>query len=292
MEKIAFVYPNDNSGYMKSPETGCKRLSAIIKDSISVSDDDCSYEQLRNDGYRIFCYGHKPSLYVNRKISVASLDDIVNVRSRWASTAIGIRCISGFSYWKRHQNAYTCFFPTVTTFRRQFHPSDVCIGYYSRNIRTDTQREFIAFSNTVPLEVPVIVMGDDIHDMRKHEFTTDENVFFSKVTHYFYMRSCIHDDPWPHTLLQACQCGCSLIMPDIKRDWQDGVDDILSVCDVHPVDSLSVKFPWEKNAPCSYAPKGEDFLKLYEIIQESWNFLPDKKIFSFRDLYEFSLKMS
>ena len=85
-------------------------------------------------------------------------------------------------------------------------------------------------------------MGDDMNLSREHVFTTDEDEFFSRTTHYFYMKSLYHDDPWPHTLLQACQCGCSIVMPERKRNWNDGVDDILNVCNFTPI---SYKYLWE-----------------------------------------------
>lgn len=281
---IAFIYANDI--HPKSPKTGSERLSLLLKDSISTSDSNCNYSKLRSDGYRIFCYGHKPSLYINRKITSDCLDDIVNSRVEWIKQAIGIKCISGFSYWKRYQDSYNCFFPTITTYKRISNPSKVCIGYYNRGIRPDTTQEFIKLANKTPMDIDIIVMGTNINLNRPHMYTINEDEFFSKVTHYFYMKSNYHDDPWPHTLFQACQCNCSIIMPNNNRNWKDGVDDILETCDFIPISS---EYPWEKSNPCKFSPKGEDFIKLYNLISETWKWLPDKKWKSFSDLYNYAI---
>ena len=280
--KIAFIYANDV--HPKSPMTGSERLSNLIQDSISLSDSNCDYSKLRSDGYKIFCYGHKPSLYKNRVFTSNCLNDIINSRIEWVRQVIGIKCISGFSYWKRYQDSYNCFFPTITTYKRISTPSKICIGYYNRGIRPDTRLEFIKLANTVPLDIDIIIMGTDINLDRPHKYTTNEDEFFSNVTHYFYMKSNYHDDPWPHSLLQACQCGCSIIMPTVNRTWKDGVDDILDVCDFVPISS---KYPWEKSLPCKFSPKGEDFVKLYNLISETWRWVPNKNWKNFSDLYNY-----
>lgn len=285
MEKVLFVYGDDV--HPRSPMTGCKRLAELFKGSAFLADSVCNYEKMRDNGYRIFCYGHKPSLYKNRKISKTCLNDIVNARANWVSSAIGIKCISGFSYWRRHMNLYDCFFPTITNYKRETYPTKLCVGYYSRDIRPDTTRMFVDMAKNIPVEVDVIIMGKDIDIGRKHIFTHDEDMFFSHITHYFYMKSSIHDDPWPHTLFQACQCGCTIIMPDIEHPWNDGVDDVLSLCDVSPVDSLRVKYPWEVEKPCTFAPQGVEFIPLYEMIaDEGWRWKPPYQILTFSDFYE------
>ena len=283
--KIAFLYPNDV--HPRSPQTGCDRLANLLQPSVSFNESSVDYSELRNSGYRIFCYGHKPSLYENRLLTAGMALDIVNSRIRWIKGIIGIKCQSGFSYFQRYRSFYDCLFPTITTYKRISEPSEVCIGYYSRDIRPDTTKKFIELANRTPKEIPIIVMGTDLRLNREHEFTTDENYFFSKVTHYFYMKSDYHDDPWPHTLLQACQCGCSLIMPENERNWKDGVDDCLDVCSVEPI---THKYPWEKDQPCRFAPVGEDFLKLYQYIDDcDWKWKPDSNWKNFSELYNYAV---
>lgn len=283
MEKICFVYGDDV--HPRSPMTGCKRMAELFDGSAILADSVCDYEKMRDEGYRIFCYGHKPQLYRNRKLTKGCLADIVNCRAEWASISIGIKCMSGFSYWQRHMNLYDCFFPTITSYERPKEPTTTCIGYYSRDIRPDTTRMFIDMANKVPADIPVIVMGTDIELERDHIFTQNEDFFFSNVTHYFYMKSSYHDDPWPHTLLQACQCGCSVIMPNVQHDWKDGVDDVLEICNVKPINSLTIKYPWDINKPCLFAPDGYDFLPLYEkIVDSKWSWLPNG-IKTLSDLY-------
>ena len=287
-DKIAFIYGEDV--HPRSPMTGCERMSQLFENSIYMSDSKCNYEKLRDEGYRIFCYGHKPPLYRNRKLTKRCLNDIVNTRETWIKSAIGIKCISGFSYWKRHKDLYDCFFPTVTTYINLSEKIEPCLGYYSRDIRPDTTKEFIKYANTVPEEIPIYIMGTPLNLQRKYTFTYDENEFFSHVTHYFYMRSLYHDDPWPHTLLQACQCKCSIIIPDINRAWKDGVDDVLSICDVNVINPEKYNYFWEIDNPCTYAPKGEDFVQLCNEIGETWHWIPND-FKSFRDLYEYAIKI-
>lgn len=284
MDKLLFVYGDDV--HPRSPMTGCKRLAELFDGSAFLADSQCDYVRMRNEGYRIFCYGHKPALYRNRKLTRGCLNDIVNTRAEWASSSIGIRCMSGFSYWKRYKNLYDCYFPTITNYVRPSTPEKVCVGYYSRDIRPDTTRMFAAMARTIPDDVDIVIMGKDIDIGRNHIFTQDEDIFFSHVTHYFYMKSSIHDDPWPHTLFQACQCGCTIIMPNIEHPWKDGVDDVLEICDVEPVDCLSIKYPWDIDRPCKYAPTGTDFMSLYNMISDAgWKWTPPSYINSFADFY-------
>ena len=286
---IAFVY-GDTGGHISSPYTGCKRMSELIPDSICVSDKNADYNKLRELGYTIFCYGHKPSLYTHRKINKNCLYDVVNTRAEWLYRTIGIKCQSGFSYIKRMAGKYDCYFPTITTYKRKKEPETICIGYYSRGIRPDTEYEFKKYISTIPLEIPVVIMGEKIDICRNYIYTTDEDIFFSLCTHYFYMKSSIHDDPWPHTLLQACQCGCSILMPYKTRTWKDGIDDILDVCDVLPINIYKELHSWDIIRKCTFSPKGEDFLKLYNmIIEKKWHWIPEHKNFS--DLYEYILKL-
>lgn len=287
--KIAFI-SSPKREYSRSPSIGCKRMAALFPSSIFLSDEEANYEKMRDDGYRIFCYGHTPRFYENRKITKGCLSDVINAREEWLRTTIGIKCQSGFSYLKKRLHLYDCFFPTITTYTRTTTPKMPCVGYYARSVRQDTDREFQLFASTIPEEIPIVVMGDRIELSRPYYHTINENEFFSLCTHYFYMKSSITEDPWPHTLLQACQVGCSLLMPHNERPWIDGIDDILSVCDVTPIDTRVCKYPWELERPCSFAPQGEDFIKLYHLIGETWNWLP-KEQKTFSDLYNFALKI-
>lgn len=290
MDKIAFVWPTDV--HPRSPRTGCNRLALEIPKSIAVSDEEADYQELRGNGFKVFLYGHKPLMYKNRKLCPEALSDVVNSRVEFLETAVGIKCNSGFSYFKRFYDLYDCFFPTVTTFRRQEKPTKPCIGYYARGIRPDTNRMFLEFSNTIPDEVDIILMGQELPLKRHYKFTLDEQEFFSEVTHYFYMRSSKHDDPWPHTMFQACQCGCTLLMPSVSHPWRDGVDDVLDVCDVSPVDTLTVKNPWDVVRPCEWAPTGRMFYSLYEEISYSrWKWKPEIAWKSFGDVLNYSLSL-
>ena len=287
--KIAFV-SSPKREFSRSPFIGCKRMAKLFPSSIFLTDDEADYEKLRDDGYRIFCYGHTPSLYERRKFIKGCLSDIVNTRDTWLTTTIGIKCQSGFSYIKSRLHLYDCFFPTITTYQRVNEPTNVCIGYYARSVRRDTDKEFVEFANTIPTEIPIVVMGRRIHLNREYYYTQDDADFFSKCTHYFYMKSLVTEDPWPHTLLQACQVGCTILLPKTERTWKDGIDDILDVCDVTPIDTRVCKYPWDIERPCTFAPKGEDFLKLYYLIGDSWRWLP-KEQQNFSELYEYALKI-
>lgn len=289
MKKIAFV-SSPKREHSRSPFIVCRRMVEMFPSSVFVTDDEADYENLRKNGYTIFCYGHTPRMYERRKITRDCLRDVVNTREEWLKTAIGIKCQSGFSYIKRRIDLYDCFFPTITTYKRPQTPTIPCVGYYARSVRHDTDKEFMDLASRIPLEIPIVIMGNPLQIRRPYYFTQSEDEFFSMCTHYFYMKSSITEDPFPHTLLQACQCGCSLVMPFNERPWKDGIDDILDVCEASPIDSKKVKYPWEIEKPCTFAPKGEDFMKLYDEITSSWNFLPyDFKTFS--SLYEYALKI-
>lgn len=284
MRKIAFVYATLGK-QLRSGNTGSRRMANLHPLWMSVDDACADYVGLRNSGYTVFLYNHKPSLFVHRKLCPQCLEDIVNTRSTWLDTTLGKTCISGLSYWKRRRG-YKCFFPTLSTYRRKDKPSRPCLGYYSRSIRPDSNFIFTELATRVPLEVDVYVMGDKLPIKRPYVFTYDEDEFFSHVTHYFYYRSNYHDDPWPHTLVQAAQVGCTLVVPNSDRDWKDGVDDILTVCP-HIVD---LSAPWEHELPCTNVPTGEDFLRLYEGIAEDFNWLPNPQ-WSFADLCDYALSL-
>lgn len=287
--KIAFVYVPSPVGHPRSPETGCERLAKLFPTSLFVSDTEANYEQLREDGYRIFCHNHTPHLYKNRKISRGCLDDVMTTRAPWAKLTIGIRNQSGFSYLKQYINLYDCYFPTIYTFTIKTKPTTPCVGYYNRACRYDTTNEFIEFANTIPKEIPIITMGEPLTLNRPHTHTINDYEFFSKCTHYFYMKSIIQEDPFPHTLMQACQCGCNILMPSTDRNWKDGIDDIIDVCDVEVIDTRKYKYPWEMNKPCSFAPRGEDFSKLHKLIGETWHWLPSSTMKTFSDLYNYAI---
>lgn len=288
--KFAFIYAPYKE-HRRSPETGCTRMASLFPSSIFMSDDEVNYEELRSQGYKIFCYGHNPFLYTHRKFKDSCLHDYVNAREEYLFGTIGIKTQSGFSYIKKRLDKYDCYFPTVTTFLVENKSSNVCVGYYARSVRRDTNEAFIKFANTIPNEIPIIVMGEKIPLLRSYEYTTDENTFFSKCSHYFYMRSLVQEDPWPHTLLQACQCECTILMPETNRTWRDGIDDILSVCSVEPIDTNKIKYPWELDKKCSFAPKGEDFIRLYEFITYNKMWLPTRQMKTFSDVYEFALSL-
>lgn len=287
--KIAFV-SSPKREFSRSPFIGCKRMAKLFPSSIFISDDEADYEGLRSQGFTIFCYGHMPNMYEHRRFTKNCLFDIINSREEWLRSIVGIKCQSGFSYVKRRIDLYDCFFPTIPSYQRINEPTNVCVGYYARSVRQDTDREFIDFASTIPLDVPIVIMGDRINIGRPYHYTQSDDEFFSLCTHYFYMRSSVIEDPYPHTLMQACQCGCSLLMPENARPWKDGIDDILNVCSVEPINTRIIKYPWEMHKPCTFAPKGEDFLSLYHRIADGWNFLP-KQFNTFSDLYEYALKL-
>ena len=288
--KVSLIYPSykDNK---RSPETGCMRMASLFPSSIFISDSESNYDELRSEGYKIFCYGHNPFLYTNRKFKDSCLSDYVNAREEYLFGTIGIKTQSGFSYIKKRLEKYDCYFPTVTTFSVKIKPKTVCVGYYARSVRRDTNEEFIKFANTIPNEIPIIIMGEKLPLQRTYEYTTDENIFFSKCTHYFYMKSLVQEDPWPHTLLQACQCGCTILMPETNRTWKDGIDDILDVCSVFVVNTNKIKNSWELDKGCSFAPKGEDFVKLYEYIIQCKTWIPYRNMKKFSDVYNFALSL-
>lgn len=287
--KVACIYVSLGEAKRSGATVG-PRLASQLNGWEAFSVMDVDYDALRKADYKIFTFNHKPDLF-KRKLCYDCLQDIINTRQEWAQTIVGRSCISGLSYWKRYAHLYKAFMPTVVDYSVSGRCTDVpVLGYYSRSIRLDSNDAFVDLANRTPLEVPIIVMGSPLPSIKRpYVFTTDEDYFFRQVTHYFYWKSWQHDDVWPHTLLQAAQVGCVLVVPERKRNFEDGIDDILHVC-TH----VSHSRPWELDISqygCRWAPKFSDLKPLYDHIQDSnWTWLPELH-WSFNDLLNYSQKL-
>lgn len=287
--RVACIYVSLGKA-KRSGATVSHRLASLLPGWEAFDDREVDYEDLRSKGYTVFLFNHKPDLF-HRNLVPSCLEDIVNARSQWARTVIGRSCISGFSYWKRYCTDYKAFMPTVVDYRVARINGPPTLGYYSRGIRRDSDAAFTDLANRTPQEVPIVVMGSPLPAIRRpYEFTNSEDYFFSRVTHYFYWKSRWHDDVWPHTLLQAAQMHCVLVVPKSDRGWRDGIDDILDTC----YNIQDFNKPWEAAMPVSttWVPGGQSLLPLYEHILESkWRWLPDTRWTSFADVLNYSEKL-
>ena len=63
--------------------------------------------------------------------------------------------------------------------------------------------------------------------------TTNSQEFFSNIDYYLYAKSKTFIDPWPTTLEEAIQINKEIIILDKGRNFEDGIDDVLSCCNYH-----------------------------------------------------------
>jgi len=143
-------------------------------------------------------------------------------------------CTNGFYYYKMHKG-FDNYIPMITDFPVQeiSQPQEICLGFYVRKWLTpDSFDCFIDILNNFPHKVNVTIMGDmnpqiENHPKVLHYNHTNNNVqFFSEITHYFYPTSKYFVDPFPHSVVEALQCGKQIIFPKIERNFKDGIDDI------------------------------------------------------------------
>lgn len=155
--------------------------------------------------------------------------DACMVRKQYFDVILGKRVTNGYSYYCRYATRLHSIVPTITD--SNYKANGEGVGYYARPTRTDSNEAFIAFAKSLSCGTPITTMGHKesllglvglnwIH-------TYNPSVFFSSISHYFYFKSLIFEDPFPHTLLEAIQAGARIIVPKSTRNFRDGVDDLL-----------------------------------------------------------------
>lgn len=156
-------------------------------------------------------------------------------RKEYASFFPGKKLVDGYSYYRKNIDKYQCWFPTIyqSNFEVNEFPS---IGYYVRDIRVESNIAFIDFVKNI--HVPIITMGDKqcienyLATNPNWRHTYDSKDFWKSCSHYFYYRCSNIEDTFPQNLLEAIQSKHRIISPkDIKRNFEDGIDDFLSCID-------------------------------------------------------------
>ena len=171
-------------------------------------------------------------------------------------------CTNGFYYFHKHPK-FDNYIPMITDFPVQeiTQPQEICLGFYVRKWLTpDSFDCFIRILDEFPHKVDVAIMGDHNPQIEKHpkvlhyNHTHDNVQFFSYITHYFYPTSRYFVDPFPHSVLEAVQCGKKIIFPTIHRDFKDGIDDIKDC------------ITWHKD----YVPNTENDNKNHPLTAKTW----------------------
>lgn len=262
-----------------------KQLNWDCYDNSDLKFED--YDHLREHS-TLFLFNHRPSFYTNRGL-IGADKDIVNCRHNHIDRIIiGRKCINGLSYYNNFPYLYQSFFPTVVVEDKlKVKKEKIALGYYFRDIRYDGAMYFINdLLPKIDKNIPIFILG--ISDFpyikdRKIICTFDSDYFFNNITHYFYFKSNIILDPFPHSLLEALQKGCTLIVPENKkRIYKDGIDDILSLtCGkyISKIENNFLEKVFDLNLNLSPIIKYQ-----HKIIESGFTLMPDKKWKTLYDL--------
>jgi hypothetical protein len=201
-------------------------------------------------------------------------------------------CTNGFHYYRNHEG-FDNYIPMITDFpvEKLTTPNEICLGFYVRKWLTpDSFDCFIDTLNNMPYKINVAIMGDPNHQIRHHPkvdkfLHTNDNVkFFSTITHYFYPTSKRFVDPFPHSVIEALQCGKTLIFPTIERTHKDGIDDIK---DCIWWTNINEKFIEDHPAMNQNHPfKAKLWKKFYhKVFENNWEFGFDRN--KYKSMYDF-----
>lgn len=169
-------------------------------------------------------------------VRLRKINHIFYLRSEHLSPLYN-NCTNGFYYYHR-DDRFNNYIPMITDFPVQeiIQPQEICLGFYCRKWLTpDSYDCFIDLLDSLKTKVNVALLGDDDEKIKNHNMVlhynhTNVNVqFWSYVTHYVYPTSKYFIDPFPHSVVEAVQCGKTIIFPTIERDFKDGIDDIKDV---------------------------------------------------------------
>lgn len=148
---------------------------------------------------------------------------------------------NGFSIYKKY-NTVKYFIPTILssyTINNTNTPINITYGFYSRpDCVGDSLIYLYDYIKTQKIFnlVTCGVRYDKFKSIPQLNWThtTNREEFFNSITHYIYPKSGNFIDPFPHTLLEAIQCGKQIISPKLNsRIHFDGVDDILQMIKYH-----------------------------------------------------------
>lgn len=221
------------------------------------------FEKLQNQYRRLIFRTQVPRCY-NQPVNFVRLRKINHLfylRAKYLNPLYN-NCTNGFYYYKMHKG-FNNYIPMITDFPEVSTPKHECLGFYVRKWLTpDSFDCFMGILDSFKYKIRVTIMGDPSPEIENHNnvlhynHTNDNVQFFSEITHYFYPTSKHFVDPFPHSVLEAVQCGKTIIFPKIERDFKDGIDDLKDVIHWHEkwnpmVDNMNKDMPlnsktWKK----------------------------------------------
>ena len=221
------------------------------------------FEKLQNQYRRLIFRTQVPRCY-NQPVNFVRLrkiNHLIYLRAKYINPLYN-NCTNGFYYYKMHKG-FNNYIPMITDFPEVSTPKHECLGFYVRKWLTpDSFDCFMGILDSFKYKIRVTIMGDPSPEIENHNnvlhynHTNDNVQFFSDITHYFYPTSKHFVDPFPHSVLEAVQCGKTIIFPKIERDFKDGIDDLKDVIHWHEkwnpmVDNMNKDMPlnsktWKK----------------------------------------------
>jgi hypothetical protein len=211
------------------------------------------------------------------------------LRSEYISPLYDNNCTNGFYYYKA-DNRFENYIPMITDFPIQENKvKQETLGFYVRkSITPDSFDWFVDFLSSLNRKVDVWVMGEEAPEIEHHNnvlnynHTYDNVQFFSSITHYFYPTSKYFTDPFPHSILEAVQAGCQIVLPKIERTHKDGIDDLKDCIKWHE------KFDPDKildNSDCILT--ASNFSKFYQkVFENNFEYRLDRKYKRWSDWIE------
>ena len=151
--------------------------------------------------------------------------------------------IGGFSVyrdWKCHKH----FVPTiVSSFDAYNDPDEKTFGFYYRpQLAHDAFMRFLDAVRNLNQHVNVVFCGrqpDFLYvkslcpNIQSIYHTINIADFFSRISHYVVAMDNAFIDPMPHLLVESVQAGKQITVIGCERDFEDGINDIMSVINYH-----------------------------------------------------------
>lgn len=287
MNKFA-IFSYNPKAYNRSSNTIPQRLVETFPDNFIYPDVDVSkfddYEAYRKEGYRIFLPTQKIDLF-SKLVYIEAINDVIYIRKEAFLKRLSFLSTysNGFSTWK--SSVIKTFIPDIyenfSFIERDF--SKPVVGFYAcKSIKPDSYVQFIDFVNKTK-GIDFYVLGDEIPELYSnvnYKHTTDSKKFFKEITHFWYFLSNVFEDPFPNTLLEATLRNIRPIIPENKRNFSDGIDDILS-CIEFSKDLFDDKIIDNSESILNFS-NFESFYK--KLIQNNWNLSVDK--IKYKNFYE------
>lgn len=210
----------------------------------------------QKDEYNHIVYRNYPNLC--KFIEIYNNNDIVFIslpNKDWEYSNLKI-VTDGWSRFKYSPNIKCCI-PIITPFYvNQNQTSDIKIGIYSTHSTKSTQ---IPFIQDIANKYPTLLLGDPINKIPQ---TYDNIYFFQNITHYLHLPTEQFFETFPQTLLEAISCNKQIIIPNIKRTFKDGIDDIKECISYHI--NINDKYICNKNTILNHIHWNNFYLKLFQ----------------------------